>query len=240
MELPSLSSSADEPVLLHELHHRVNNEFAAAISVVSLAAARSSNDEVKTALASVTELLHHFASVHHALQVPERGDAVLAAEAYLSKLCLSISRSYLDHKNIKLSLAIEPLLLPADVSWRLGMIVYELIINGMRHAFAAGGGEIHVSVRRYAGFVKCIVRDDGSAAPNIRPGRGLKIVEALSNSLGGRLRQTFGPRGSTTMLVFSCGANSRRGAAAEKDPVHFAADAARQQTAEGTAFAMCR
>jgi hypothetical protein len=31
----------DEGVLLHELNHRINNEFAAAISVVSDAAARA-------------------------------------------------------------------------------------------------------------------------------------------------------------------------------------------------------
>ena len=47
-----------EHVLLHELNHRINNEFAAAISVVSLAAARSGNDEVKAALSGVAELLH--------------------------------------------------------------------------------------------------------------------------------------------------------------------------------------
>ena len=38
--------SPEEIVLLHELNHRVNNEFAAAISVVPLAAARSGNDKL--------------------------------------------------------------------------------------------------------------------------------------------------------------------------------------------------
>jgi AcrR family transcriptional regulator len=38
--------SPEESVLLHELNHRANNKFAAAISVVSLAAARSGNDKL--------------------------------------------------------------------------------------------------------------------------------------------------------------------------------------------------
>jgi two-component sensor histidine kinase len=49
-QLSSQQSLPQEGILLHELNHRINNEFAAAISVVSLAAARSGNNEVKAAL----------------------------------------------------------------------------------------------------------------------------------------------------------------------------------------------
>jgi two-component sensor histidine kinase len=65
-----MTEVAAERMLLHELNHRTNNEFAAAISAVSLAARRSNNDEVKAALSEVVELLHQYADVHHALQMP--------------------------------------------------------------------------------------------------------------------------------------------------------------------------
>lgn len=190
-----------DQVLLHELNHRVNNEFAAAISVVSLAAARSGNDEVKAALSEVTELLHQYADVHRALQVPEY-DILLEAEMYVRQLCLSISRSYLDHRKIKLVLATQPLRLEADRCWRLGMIVYELIINSVRHAFLGGAGEIRVELLRAGASVQCSVTDNGSAAVMPARGRGRQIINELSRSLGGRLEQTFGPRGSRSILVF--------------------------------------
>jgi hypothetical protein len=57
-----------QAVLLHELNHRINNEYASAISAVSLAAAHSCNEEVKLALDAVSELLHSYADVHRALQ----------------------------------------------------------------------------------------------------------------------------------------------------------------------------
>jgi two-component sensor histidine kinase len=114
----------DEQVLLHELNHRINNEFAAAISIVSLAAAASSNDKVKGALSRVVDLLHRFADVHRALQMPEY-DTPVDAAAYLRQLCGSISRSQLDGRQIELVLAAQPLRLPADHCWRLGMIVFE-------------------------------------------------------------------------------------------------------------------
>src|ERR1700730_808715 len=91
-------SFPEERLLISELTHRINNEFASAISLVSLAAVGSSNREVKVALTSVVELLHHYADVYRALQMPEHRTRIDVA-AYLEQLCLSISRSKLDFVN---------------------------------------------------------------------------------------------------------------------------------------------
>ena len=99
-----------QAVLLHELNHRINNEFSSAISAVSLAAAHSGNEEVKMALSAVNELLHSYADVHRALQMPEV-DRLIDAATYLRQLCLSISRSKLESLEIHLVLAACPLLL---------------------------------------------------------------------------------------------------------------------------------
>ena len=61
---------ADDSLILAELSHRISNEFASAISTISLAAARSGNGEVKAALAVVIDRLHNYASVHRALEMP--------------------------------------------------------------------------------------------------------------------------------------------------------------------------
>jgi hypothetical protein len=53
MELSGQQSLQQEVILRHELNHRVNNEFAAAINVVSLAAAHGTGLEklgVKTSV----------------------------------------------------------------------------------------------------------------------------------------------------------------------------------------------
>jgi two-component sensor histidine kinase len=200
-DLSSQRPLPQEQMLLHELNHRINNEFAAAISVVSLAAARSDNDEVKAALSGVAELLHQYADVHRALQMPEY-DTLIDAAAYLGQLCRSISRSLLDGRKIELVLAAQPLRLPADRCWRLGMIVFELINNAARHAFSSRAGEIRVELLRANPFFECRVMDNGSASANIRPGRGLKIIDALSRSLGGRIEQKFRPQGSSSILFF--------------------------------------
>jgi two-component sensor histidine kinase len=190
---PSQLPFPQEGVLLHELNHRISNEFCCAVSVVSLAAARSSNKEVKAALTDV--------AVHHALQMPRHGIRTDAA-AYLRNLCLSIRRSKLDQMKIDLVLAAHRLWLPSDRCWLLGMIVYELITNAARHAFAGGNGWIRVELLRAGAFVECRVMDNGSARASFWPGRGLKIVHELTKALNGRFEQNFATAGSTSTVAF--------------------------------------
>jgi len=179
-----------EYILLHELIHRINNEFSSLIGAVSRTAARSVNHEVKVALAHIIELLSHYAEPHSALQMPERGTHIDAA-TYLENLCQSIGRSKLDDMKIDLVVAASPLQLQSDRCWRLGMIVYELITNAARHAFANGSGQVRVELWRARKFVECRVTDNGSALAYVQRGRGLTIVQELVKGLDGRIYQKF-------------------------------------------------
>ncbi len=209
MERSEYLALPEDAVLLFELNHRINNEFASAISVVSQAAARSSNNEVRLALTNVTELLHRYADVHRALQVPEL-DAKIDAAAYLKQLCLSLSRSKLDHLAIDLVLAACPLRLHSGQCWHLGMIVNELVTNAARHAFSGqkGKGSIRVELIRAGSFVTCKVQDNGAPPREIREGRGLHIVRNLAKALNGHFEQRDGSRGLVCMLAFPYGADA--------------------------------
>jgi two-component sensor histidine kinase len=193
-----------ERILLHELIHRINNEFSSLIGAVSRTAARSVNHEVKVALAHIIELLSHYAELHRVLQMPENETHIDAA-SYLEDLCLSISRSKLDGMKIDLVLTASPLRLPSEGCWRLGMIVYELVTNAAQHAFGNGNGQVRVELLRAGKLVECRVVDNGSTPTSVRRGRGLKIVDELVKGLDGRLDQRFGQRGSFSILTFPYG-----------------------------------
>src|ERR1700716_4541248 len=119
------STYSTSEVLLREITHRVNNEFASAIQVVSFTAAKSPDGNVKAALAGVMEQLHNYARVHHALQMPASNDDI-DASAYLRELCRSISRSKLEHREIELVLVECALRMSSDRCWLVGVIVAEL------------------------------------------------------------------------------------------------------------------
>jgi two-component sensor histidine kinase len=207
-----------ERVLMHELVHRINNEYSALISAVSRTAARAVNQDVKVALAHIIELLYHHTELHRALQLPEN-DTYIDAAAYLENLCQSISRSKLDDMKIDLVVAASPLQLQSDRCWRLGMIVYELITNAARHTFANGSGQVRVELWRARKFVECRLTDNGSAAADVQRGRGLTIVHELVKGLDGRICQKFGHAGSRSILTFPYNAEPQRGGGPEEEIV---------------------
>jgi two-component sensor histidine kinase len=197
----SEQSSCEARLLLREFSHRINNEFTSAIAAISMAAARTANDGARATLDAVHDQLQNYARVHHALQFPEQHSYVDAA-LYLRQLCQAISRSKLDRKGIELRLVERPFLMDSERCWRLGLLVSELVTNAERHAFRGGGGLIRVELLPSGSFVECRVADNGASEGEIRPGRGLQIVEALAKSLGGTICQTFGPQGATAVLIF--------------------------------------
>jgi two-component sensor histidine kinase len=190
----------DDRLLLREFTHRINNEFAAAIAIVSIAAARSTNVETRTALGAVERRLHGYAQVLHTLQIPDYGICV-DVSGYLRQLCRAIARSKLNGRGIELVLVEHPFRMNSERCWRLGLIVSELITNAAAHAFASRGGVIRVEIAPSGSFFECRVTDDGAASENRVPGHGLKIIEALAESLGGTINHHFGPTGTNATLI---------------------------------------
>jgi two-component sensor histidine kinase len=191
-----------ERILLRELNHRINNELASVIGVVSTGAVLADSAEVKAALSSVVELLHKYADVHHALATPVTGALVDAAE-YLRKLGLAMSRCTLERMNIKLVLAANAFPLEAERCWQLGLIMQELVTNASRHAsFGNANAEIRIELKRAGSSMRCIVSDNGSATAALKPGRGRTIIADLTKVLGGWIHYKWTTESKLVVLVF--------------------------------------
>jgi two-component sensor histidine kinase len=195
-----LAPSGSE-LLLAELVHRINNEFTSAVCIISRAAARSENDDVKATLAAVSERLMDYALVHRTLQMPT-GSAEIDASAFMRGLCEAISKSKLADLGIKISFVDRPLRMGSLRCWRLGLIVCELITNAARHAFNGTAGAIRVELRLRGALVECSVSDNGRWAAPIRSGRGSAIVDSLAETLDGSITRIMGDRGSAVLVTF--------------------------------------
>jgi two-component sensor histidine kinase len=208
------SHDSSEYLLVRELTHRINNEFASMIGLVSLVAARSADGEVRNALNDVVGLLHNHASVHRALEMPAFS-TVIDASDYIRVLCQSIRSAKLDERNIELMFVEHPLDMPSERCWRLGMIVSELIANSVRHAFDRRGGTIRVELSSSGSIAQCCVSDNGSSQGPYSSGNGLRIVEELSRELNGEIVHQFGTDGAKSILIFP----SRSDTSADNPPI---------------------
>lgn len=188
--------------LLDELNHRIRNELASVINLVSCKAIWTDNADVKEELSNVVDLLHQHVDVHNILTMPDR-DALVDAGDQLRKLGLAMSRCKLDRMNIHLLLSIDTLALESERCWLLALAVYELMTNAVRHAcFDGRDGEIKIKLMRAGSWVNCRVTDNGTGLARIKPGRGLRIAGDLAKSLGGRMGHTFGTTSTSFVLDF--------------------------------------
>ena len=188
--------------LLDELNHRIKNEFASVINLVTFKAVWTDNVDAKEELSNIVDLLHQHVQVHSILTMPD-GDTLVDAGDQLRKLGLAMSRSKLDRMNIRLVLSAEILPLESERCWRLALAIYELVTNAVRHAcFDGRDGEIKIELMRAGSWVNCRVTDNGSGVGRIKLGRGLRIVGDLIMSLGGRIDRTSGPTRNSFDLDF--------------------------------------
>jgi hypothetical protein len=127
----ALPPDLDERTLVREMTHRVNNQLASAIDVVTAAAVRAEHPEARVALGNVADLLPEQANVHRVLTIPV-GDALVDAAQYLRQLCLATTRSRLEPIGVHLSFQADTLPLEPERCWRLGMAVHELLTNSAR------------------------------------------------------------------------------------------------------------
>jgi two-component sensor histidine kinase len=192
----------EDRTLLDELNHRIKNEFASVINLVSFKAIWTDNVDAKEELSNIVDLLHQHVEVHSILTVPDR-DALVDAGDHVRKLGLAMSRCRLDRMNIRLVLSIDTLPLESERCWRLALAVYELVTNAVRHAcFDGRDGEIKIKLMHAGSWVNCRVTDNGSSLARIKPGRGLRIVGDLARSMGGRMGHTFGTTSTSFVLDF--------------------------------------
>ena len=196
-----LSPSPPERVLLRELSHRINNEFASAIGLVAVAESRCEDSEAKGVLALVRGRLQGYANVHHSLQMPEY-NSIIDLAAYLEQLCRAISYSKLERDGIAVSLSLNPLRMTSERCWILGMIIFELLTNAARHGFRGAGGTIHIEVLPNRKSIECCITDNGTSDEDPSPGRGLSIIAALVDSLRGTVDMRFGSDGTKTIVRF--------------------------------------
>ena len=174
-------------VLLQEVRHRVANSLQIIASLLLKNARQTGSDETRGHLKDAHQRVMSVAALERLLSTSEDGD--VEVHAYFTTVCESITASMIGELD-QISLTVEGGggVVDARVCASLGLIVTELVINALKHAFPDDRpGKITVDYNFHGpNWVLC-VSDDGVGMPpigaTVRTGLGMTIVQALAVQL---------------------------------------------------------
>jgi two-component sensor histidine kinase len=178
----------DKAILVQEVQHRTANSLQIIASVLMQGIRKVGSDESRTHLRDAHQRIMSVAAVQRQLAASELGDVEL--RGYFTDLCRSIGDSMIrDHNQLSLKVTVDDSIASSGKSVSLGLIVTELVINALKHAFPNDrDGEIDVDYRAQDEGWTLTVCDDGVGMPrdpeNAKPGLGTGIIQALADQLG--------------------------------------------------------
>jgi two-component system, sensor histidine kinase PdtaS len=192
-------------VMLQELHHRVANSLQIIASVLMQSARNVRSDETRMHLHDAHHRVMSVAALQGQLAASNLSDVEL--NPYFTTLCEHIGASMIrDHGQLSLEVTADNCITTADISVSLGLIVTELVINALKHAFPGNqSGRIVVVYRARTPDWALSVSDDGvgmcSNHESKVPGLGTSIVQALAQQLQARVEITDANPGTKVSII---------------------------------------
>jgi len=210
----------EKAILLQEIHHRVANSLQIIASVLMQSARTVRSQETRLHLKDAHNRVMSIAKVQKQLATSWTGPVELGP--YMAQLCDSLGASMIsDHDRLSIDVKTDKSVVTADISISLGLIVTELVINALKHAFPEGRrGTINVGYQSQGPNWTLSVRDDGVGMPedsmDAKPGLGTSLVEALARQLSARVQVDAAKPGTNVSIIHA------KIAAVENKPVNTA------------------
>ncbi len=175
-------------VLLQELNHRIANSLQIIASVLMQRVRRVQSEETRGHLRDAHNRVMAVATLQRQLSSAASGQVAL--RPYFTELCASIGASMiLDHDLITIAVEDDETSTTADRSVSLGLIITELVINALKHAFPSVTvkGAIRIGFHTDPDGWTLTVADDGvgfaGQPESAHSGLGTGIVKALAGQL---------------------------------------------------------
>ena len=195
-------------VLLEELQHRVANSLQIIASILLMKARAVQSQETRVHLEDAHQRVMSVAAVQKQLYASEATGSV-EITPYLTKLCDSLATSMIgDTRPISLKVVGDGGSASSRQAESLGLIVTELVMNALKHAFpeVKTKGQITVAYDMVGTNWKLSVSDDGIGKPDGafaqgKSGLGTGIVKALSQQLEAQVDTSAAPQGTTVSIT---------------------------------------
>ena len=198
----------EKDVLLEELEHRVGNSLQIIAAIILMKSRMVTSEETRLQLQDAHKRVMSVAAVQKHLHATGAAGPVEMAP-YLTQLCESLKTSMIgDYRPTTLKVTSDAGTVTSREAVSLGLIVTELILNALKHAFTDDRADRQIAV----GFAvagtnwKLSVVDNGIGAPvgvfaQAKSGLGTSIVNALAQQLEARVDVVSGPQGTSVSVT---------------------------------------
>jgi two-component sensor histidine kinase len=195
-------------VLLDEVQHRVANSLQIIASIIMMKALSVESEDTRRHLHDAHTRVISVAAVQHHLHA-SAAIGSMEMKPYLCNLCEALAHSMIgEDQSISLNVLGEGGSATCRDAESLGLIVTELVINALKHAFHAEtkAGQITVSYEVSGTDWKLSVADNGVGKPDgvfaqPKSGLGTGIVKALARQLDSQVETLSGPTGTTVSVT---------------------------------------
>jgi two-component sensor histidine kinase len=190
---------------IREIHHRVKNNLQTVAALLRLQARRVKLPAARAALEESVRRVASIALVHETLSLSaEVSDEIVEFDSIVDRVAAAAAEVAAAESRISMRREGTFGPLPAEIATPLVMVLNELLLNAMEHAFEPGdGGEVVVRVKRMRRQLTVTVADTGRGLPDGfdlegSERLGLQIVRTLAaGELRGSIELRSGAAGGT-------------------------------------------
>jgi two-component sensor histidine kinase len=195
----------EKAILLEELCRPITHGLQIIAAVLLQSARKAKSQETRRRFRDARNRAISVAAVRQHLAASTLGDVHL--RAYFTDLCQGLDASMIgDRDQLSLEVRSDDSVTEAGVSVSLGLIVTELVINALKHAFPDHrAGKITVGYTAKGADWTLSVSDNGVGMPDraasAEPGLGASIIEALARQLDADVQVDDAHPGTSVCIV---------------------------------------
>jgi len=180
----------EKDMLLEEMQHRVANSLQIIASILLIKARTVQSEEARLQLEDAHQRVLSVSAVQQHLHIARRNEPIEVG-SYLSKLCETLAQSMIgDSRPISLKVEADAGSAVSRDAVSIGLIVTELVMNALKHAFPAAKPDaaIVVSYKVAETDWKLTISDNGIGKPDVKAseskgGLGTSLIQALAKQL---------------------------------------------------------
>lgn len=177
----------EKEMLFKEMHHRVKNNLQMLSSLLSLQMNEIEDRATLGVITSNQNRLHSIALIHQLLYTHDDFRKI-DMQQFIKNLTHHCRQVHdLKTRNIQLETRLESLWLDIDTATPIGLVINELLVNALKHAFPEGQpGKVKIELSQNGNQIRFIISDNGIGFKTGMSGKdtfGYKLIETLNKKM---------------------------------------------------------